>query len=400
MAESDRKNSARRLRRALHGGSLLAFDAVAATTGIVESMHVRIATRALPLGAGQALTGPVSRLVYASIRGINGLLRRGASLALEALDSEAPVADPREDAALAALNGVLGDHLERSGNPLAVRMRLRRDGLPLTLARDALAAALPRAGGRLLVQVHGLCMNDHQWLRNGHEHGAMLEHELGYGALRLHYNSGRHISHNGREFAGLLECLVAEWPTAVEELVLLGHSMGGLVARSAVHHGRLAGHAWCARLSALVTLGSPHHGAGAERIGNHVQAAIGLSPYSAPIARLGALRSAGITDLRHGNLVNTDWDGSDRFTARDRRAAHALPVGVRCHAVAASRSPPGAARPTGDGLVSVASALGRHPQPQRSLDFPPANQLLVHAANHFDLLDHPEVRAALRSWLA
>lgn len=398
MAESDRKNSARRLRRALHGGSLLAFDAVAATTGIVESMHATIATRALPLGAGQALTGPVSRLVYASIRGINGLLRRGATLALEALDSEAPVADPREDAALAALNGVLGDHLERTGNPLAVPMRLRRDGIPLRLQREALGAALPQAAGRLLVQVHGLCMNDHQWLRNGHEHGAMLERELGYSALRLHYNSGRHIAHNGRDLADLLECLVAEWPLAVTELVLLGHSMGGLVARSAIHHGRAAGHAWCARLSALATLGSPHHGAGAERIGNHVQAAIALSPYSAPLARLGALRSAGITDLRHGNLV--DADCGDRFEARDRRVAHALPAGVRCYAVAASKSPAGAPRPAGDGLVSVASALGRHPQPQRTLDFPPAHQCLVHEANHFDLLDHPEVRAALLRWLA
>lgn len=391
-----------RIRRALHGGSLLAFDAVHATTGIVEAMHATIAARVLPLGRGRERTGGITRLVYGSIRGINGMLRRGVELSLGQLagDAHALAGDPREDAALAALNGVLGDYLDRTQNPLAIPMRLRREGHPLTLEPGALAAALPQAGPRPLVLVHGLCMNDHQWRRNGHDHGAMLEAELGYTALRLQYNSGRHISQNGRELAQQLEALLAAWPVAIEQLVLLGHSMGGLVARSAVQYGRAAGHRWCERLGALVFLGTPHHGAPAERIGTHVQRAISLSPYSAPIGSIGALRSAGITDLRHGNLIDADWDGHDRFDHSDRRAAHTLPEGIRCYAVAASKSPPGAPRPAGDGLVPVASALGHHRQPERTLAFAMEQQLLIHEANHWDVLDRVEVREQLRRWLA
>ncbi len=402
MPQSSDRKPLHRFRRALHGGSLLAFDAVHATTGIVEAMHATIAARALPLGRGRERTGGIARLVYGSIRGINGLLRRGVEFSLGQLggDAHALPGDPREDAALAALNGVLGDYLERSGNPLALPMRLRRDAHPLTLERGALAAALPLAGPRPLVLVHGLCMNDHQWRRHGYDHGAMLETELGYTAVRAHYNTGRHVSQNGRELAQQLEALVAAWPVPVDELVLLGHSMGGLVARSAMHYGRAAGHRWCELLGGLVFLGTPHHGATAERIGTYVQRAISLSPYSAPIGSIGALRSAGITDLRHGNLVDADWDGHDRFDRADRRAAHALPEGIRCYAVAASKSPPDAPRPAGDGLVPVASALGQHRQPERTLAFPPERQLLIHEANHWDVLDRIEVREQLRQWLA
>lgn len=388
--------------RALHGSSLLAFDAVRATTDIVEAMHATIATLSLPLGTGATRTRGLTAGVYGAIRGVTGLLRQGVDASLRgvgAVTATGPLpVDPREDAALAALNGVLGDHLEATANPLALPMRLRRGGLPLTLTREALAADVPQAGPRLLVQVHGLCMNDHQWHWQGHDHGALLE-RLGYTAVQVVYNSGRHVSQNGRALADLLELLVAGWPVPVRELVLLGHSMGGLVSRSAVHVGRAAGQSWCGRLAALVFLGTPHHGAPAERIGSLVQRVIDASPYSAPIGRIATLRSAGITDLRHGNLIDADWDGHDRFDRADRRLAHALPVGIRCYAVAATRSPPEAPKPAGDGLVPVASALGQHRDPARELGFPADRQLVIHRANHWDLLHRPEVAAALARWL-
>jgi hypothetical protein len=47
---------------------------------------------------------------------------------------------------------------------------------------------------------------------------------------------------------------------------------------------------------------------------------LGVSAYTAPLARLGKIRSAGITDLRYGNLVDEDWAGRDRFAGGgDRR---------------------------------------------------------------------------------
>lgn len=392
--------------RAVHGGSLLAFDAVRATTDIVEAMHATIAALSLPLGSGQTRTRGLSAGVYGAIRGVTGLLRHGVDASLRGIGtltaSDPAPSDPRVDAALAALNGVLGDHLEATGNPLAQSMQLRRGGIALSLTRAALAAALPQAGPRLLVQVHGLCMNDHQWRwqgHDGHDHGACLEAEHGYTAVQVVYNSGRHVSQNGRELAEWLEQLVEHWPVPVTELVLLGHSMGGLVSRSAVHAGRAGGQRWTERLTALVFLGTPHHGAPAERIGSLVQRVIDASPYSAPIGRIATLRSAGITDLRHGNLIDADWDGHDRFDRADRRLAHALPAGIRCYAVAATKSPPAAAKPAGDGLVPVASALGQHRDPARDLGFAADRQLLIHRANHWDLLARAEVAAALGRWL-
>ena len=135
----------------------------------------------------------------------------------------------------------------------------------------------------------------------------------------LHYNSGRHVSENGREFAALLEQLVAGWPVPVDELVIVGHSMGGLVARSACHHAEAQGQAWLASLTKLVCLGTPHHGAPLERGGRWVDVLLGLSPYVAPFARLGKARSAGITDLRFGNLQRRRLAGPRPPRAESRR---------------------------------------------------------------------------------
>lgn len=123
--------------------------------------------------------------------------------------------------------------------------------------------------------------------------------------------SGLHIPTNGREFADLLEALITCWPVPVEELAIIGHSMGGLLARSAWHYGNAAGHDWSRHLNKLVFLGTPHHGAPLERGGNWVDIVLGASPYTAPFARLGRIRSAGITDLRHGYLLDEDWEGRE-----------------------------------------------------------------------------------------
>jgi pimeloyl-ACP methyl ester carboxylesterase len=298
---------------------------------------------------------------------------------------------------------VLGDYLEASGNPLAIPMRLRRDGAPLTVERTALAAAMPRASGRVLVLVHGSCMSDLQWRRQGHDHGAALERDLGWTAVYLHYNSGLHVSVNGRRFARALEDLAREWPVPLEELAIVGHSMGGLLARSAGHYGREAGHDWLRHLRKMVFLGTPHHGSPLERAGNRVDAALGATRYSAPLARLGMIRSAGVTDLRYGNLLDEDWHGRDRFARDgDRRRPVPLPQGVACYAVAATlegRTRAAAVLP-GDGLVPLASALGRHPKAELALDFPESRRWIAAGMSHFDLLSRPEVYARLRDWLA
>ena len=157
---------------------------------------------------------------------------------------------------------MLGDYLVATGNPLATPMELRHAGHALTLEREALATALPAAGGRLAVLVHGLCMNDLQWQRAGHDHGAHLAQALGYTPVYLRYNTGQHTSTNGQALAERLEALLQDWPVPVQELSVLAHSMGGLVVRACIYQRRPVMDALMARDGArLLMLGTPHQGA-------------------------------------------------------------------------------------------------------------------------------------------
>ncbi|MGZ6143695.1 MAG: esterase/lipase family protein, partial [Myxococcales bacterium] len=341
--------------------------------------------------------------IYGSIRGVTQLVGAGLDRALAQLTPLLGESQPGPERAalLAALNGVLGDHLSETGNPLAMPMQLCHGGHPLDIEKPALHAALPQAGGKLLVLVHGSCMNDRQWTRLGHDHGASLERDLGYTPVYLRYNSGLHISPNGRAFALLLERLVAEWPVPLRELVIVGHSMGGLVARSACHIAEAEGHLWRRRLDKLVCVGSPHHGAPLERGGNRLEVLLGVSPHIAPFSRLGRIRSAGVTDLRFGYVLDEHWSGRDRFEhGADARGELRLPAGVRSYAIAATRSPAPGATLRSDGLVPVDSALGRHRKPELTLEFPEEHRWIGFGMGHFDLLERAEVYEKLRSWLA
>jgi pimeloyl-ACP methyl ester carboxylesterase len=377
----------------LRGLNRLAIEATAGVTEVVEAMHHNIG-RASGSGLTRGRTRGITGLVYRSIRGITRLVGGGIDATLAPLASlgEGRSSTGRE-AVLAALNGVLGDHLVATGNPLAISMGLRQEGRPL----------VPTSGRRLLVLVHGLCMNDLQWNRRGHDHGAALARDLGFTPVYLHYNSGLHVSTNGRAFADLIENLVQQWPVPVEEMIILGHSMGGLVTRSACHYGRDAGHDWLRRLTKIVFLGTPHHGSVLERGGIKVDSILGSSRFTAPLGRPGKIRSAGITDLGHGNLLDEDWQGHDRFEAsEDPRRPVPLPDGVQCYAMAAAAREAGTLRSRliGDGLVSVNSALGRHEEPGRTLPIPESRQWIAPGMKHFDLLSRPEAYERIREWLA
>jgi len=391
----------------LRGASRLATDATRGLVDLVEAMHQNIAGFTGVLGrARPGRAGGISGFVYRTIRGTTGLVGGGIDAVLARLLpmlDEANSSRGRE-VVLAALNGVLGDYLAATSNPLAIPMRLRRNGSPLQLSQLALAGKIRQPSARVAILAHGLCLSDLQWHRKGHDHGAALARDLGYTPVYLHYNTGLHVSSNGRAFAGLIEVLLEQWPVAVKELVIIGHSMGGLVSRSACHYGALAGHDWPTRLRKLVFLGTPHHGAPLERGGHWVDVILGVSPYTAPFARLGKIRSAGVTDLRHGNLVDEDWEGRDRFAhAQDLRLPVPLPKRVKCYAIAATtgkRAGDLGDRVLGDGLVPVASALGRHADPRLALSIPKSRQWVGYGMNHLDLLSHPEVYAVMKRWLA
>jgi pimeloyl-ACP methyl ester carboxylesterase len=388
----------------LRAATRLAVEATRGVTDLVEAMHRTIGGG--PAVLGRPLERPTRVLiapVYGSIRGVTRLVGAGIDRALARV---APLVAPRVprqefEAVLAALNGVLGDYLDETRNPLAIQMGLYHGGHRLEIDREALRVELPGAGRKLLVLVHGSSMNEEAWNRQGHDLGAALARDLGYTPVYLRYNSGLHISTNGRKLSFLLERLVAEWPGPLDELVLLAHSMGGLVSRSACHVAEAAGHQWRPRLTKLVCIASPHHGAPLERGGSWVDVLLGVSRYSRPLARLGRIRSAGVTDLRFGNVLDEHWQGRDRFRlAADGRTPLALPEGVECFAIAGTRTRQPGTRLLGDGLVPVHSALGRHRRPELTLGFPESNQWIGFGIGHVDLLARIEVYRTLRKWLS
>ena len=381
----------------LRGATRVAFNAAAGLVDVIERMHRTIQARpglTETLPPGVASSG-IAGAVYRGLRGGVRLAGRGIDASLGATAGLLPdgVAGPRREAFVAALNGVYGDHLARTGNPLAIQMSFRQQGSSIEVSDPA--GSIAAAGGqpptgKLLVLVHGLCMNDLQWHRKGHDHGAALADALGFTPLYLRYNSGLHIWENGRAFAALLETLVSRWPCPLHEIAIIGHSMGGLVTRSACHEGAEQGHAWLRSLRTMVFLGTPHHGSPLERGGHGLDRLLQVSPYSAPLTQFGKARSAGIQDLRHGTV------------SADDAASVPLPPGVKCFAVAATLAAQGnplAQHLVGDGFVPLHSALGRHADPARTLAIPQAHQWVGHEMGHLELLCRPEVYTCLEGWL-
>ncbi|HET9033899.1 MAG TPA: alpha/beta hydrolase [Dokdonella sp.] len=384
----------------------LATDATLAVTNLLENMHHNVSR--LPGVFGEATEEPargITGFVYRSIRGVTRTVGSGVDNILRVVAPQTLPEDVslQREILISVLNGVVGDYLVSTNNPLQIAMQLRRDGIPLQLEREALSATIPAATGKILVLAHGLCMSDLQWRRRGHDHGQQLADELGYTPVYLHYNSGLHISTNGHEFSQNLEALIAAWPVAVEQLVIVGYSMGGLVARSACEDARRTGKSWIQHLRDLVFVGTPHDGSPLERSGNRLDTILGSSPYTVALSRLGKLRSAGITDLRHASLDDAEWQDHDRFRDQVRRnEALPLPRDVRCYAIAGSLGKkPGALseRLAGDGLVPLYSALGLHRNPKRNLKLPESRRKVIYKTNHLDLLGSQEAYAHISAWL-
>lgn len=377
----------------IRGFGRLLVDGSSGVVDVVECMHRTIQQRPGPFGApGEAATRGLTGQVYRSVRGTMRLVGRGLDASIGSVEGLLPASpsSPRFEAFASVLNGVYGDHLARTGNPLAIDMQFRAGiagSVPGTVRDDGAR----RARRKLLVLVHGLCMSHQHWFSEGRSFGSALADELGFEPLYLRYNSGLPIAENGRRFAELLEARFGIEETPLDELVLLGHSMGGLVARSACLSASELGHRWIESLTRMVFLGTPHLGAPLERAGHGLDFLLELTPYSAPFTRLGRSRSAGIQDLRHGTVASM----GRRFVP--------LPSGVDCYTMAATRATrrsPLHDRLVGDGLVPLHSALGRGRDAAHTLRFLPDRRWIGHGMGHLELLHRPEVYAQLHAWLS
>ncbi|MFZ0887680.1 MAG: hypothetical protein WA005_04440 [Candidatus Binataceae bacterium] len=404
----------------LHGAIDVAAAGLRGGLATIEGIHTAIARKpfaALRLAPVVAELSEATRVVHDGITGLvyaglgSAVAVAGGAARLAANMTAAEDTEPRagslSDLALAALNGFAGERLEREGNPLASQMSLRHAGRTVSLERDALAGAFPAASPRVAVFVHGLALNETSWrlhaeryYQNRHTtYGSRLESDLGYTTLYVRYNSGLHISENGRRLVSLLDRIVAEWPVPVNEMVLVGHSMGGLVIRSATHYG--AGSEWVRRVHHVFYLGAPHLGAPLEKAVNVAAWLLGLLDVTEPFAEVLRGRSVGIKDLRFGSIRDEDWQSVDLDALLANHPDQVpLLAGASHYVIAATvtrdrRHPLGVA--VGDLLVREASALGLGAL--RRIQFPLENGRHFGAMNHFELLNHPDVYDQMRHWL-
>ena len=392
----------------------LGFDELRRVPGGIGGVHRAIASRAFRLtGAGavpaRVLHDAISTRVYAGLGGATRLVGRAADAGLRRRpvpDGRVLSTSPRGALVLGAIGGLIGDALEREGSELVEPMSVRVGGRPVELAPDAVAGAFPDATPGLVVFVHGLMETEFSWRvgegPDGETYAARLRRDLDLTPVEIRYNTGRHISENGLSLADLLEQLVAAWPVEVDRIVLIGHSMGGLVARSACHLGAERDHAWVRRVRHSISLGSPHMGAPLAQGVHWLSAALHALPETRPLAGFLRRRSAGIRDLRQGSLVDADWQGCEPDALRVA-ACQEVPLlegATHCFVAAtitrSGRHPVG--RLVGDCLVLEPSASGR--SRTRRIPFEAEHGMHLGGAHHIALLNHPAVYERLHAWLA
>jgi pimeloyl-ACP methyl ester carboxylesterase len=368
-------------------GRLALHELAGAARGI-GGIHQAVADRAFGLsGPGatpaRVIHDTITRGVYA---GVSGGARLAGHAAAVALPERAITDHPRGAAVVAAVNGLIGDALEEQGSPLAHPMHITRGGTQVT--------------GDVVIFVHGLMETEHSWGLGGRTpYGERLP---GWTPLYVRYNSGRRISRNGHALCEALCATLADWPVEVERIALVGHSMGGLVARAACHCASERGDDWVTKVSHVVSLGTPHLGAPLEQGVHKLAGLLSRLPETAPVAGFLRRRSGGIRDLRQGSLVDADWEGRD---PEDLRAEAVAEVPLLAHAThcfvsaCVTRSPKHpVGRLVGDLLVLGPSASGT--SKRRSIGLDAANGMELGGANHFALLNHPAVHDRLANWLA
>lgn len=394
----------------------VAGEGLTVVNDIVRGVHSGIAGRVFgTIGPAAKPVAVIHDAIAHTVYGAVGLAGQRIPEAVSALaamrlsaDTDEPIDEiPAVAEMIAALNGIYGDELAERGNALATTMAVRVAGRRVELDRDGLAAAFPDATGRIVVFVHGLCQTESSWRRpprpdadadDPRPYGERLHDDLGFTPVYVRYNTGLHISTNGHDFDELLSELIAAWPVPVTDIALVGHSMGGLVVRSACHYGSTYRRRWTTTVRQVVCLGSPHLGADLEKGVNAASWALAKVRETRAVAQFLNLRSDGIKDLRYGALLDDDWRDADPDEfLRDRCGEVPFLPHASYHFVATSAAPQAVGVVLGDHLVRPYSASGQGKT--RRLPFEDTNGLVLTGLHHFDLLNHPDIYGRLLRWL-
>lgn len=359
---------------AIHKGALASLEAVQkGTTATIGAFH-------------KGTTVSVKAIQKSGTVSVNAI-RKSRTVSIEAIQTLADIkGHPRS-----VLNGVIGDHLEAQDHRLAIEMELLGE----------------TPGRKLSISVHGLCDSEANWQflnDRTRTYGSLLQKDFGHTPLYLLYNSGLHISTNGQKLAKLLSEIYEVSPNRVKEIIFIGHSMGGLVIRSACHYGQKAKAPWVKHVRKIFLLGTPHHGTDWEKIGNLTSTVLKKIPnlVTRGLAALGNKRSAGIKDLRFGYLLDEDWQGHDADALwQDNRHPVPLLNGADHYiitAILAKESDNIFAQYFGDGLVPTRSARGKHLKESKTIPFSPKHFKTFKDLSHVGLCHDRKVYRQIRKW--
>ena len=291
----------------IEGLAQLATTGIYRTTEFVQAIYRETFLRSVGLHPEENQTLLQKDLSNRSLLFIKFLMKYSGQYAAHGLrilgrishESAQKPLEPNLHMVVSALNGLVGDHLVYDCNPLALPM----------LAYDRYGNVFKGAlSGRVVILIHGLCMDIHSWHpRNNKSFGEQIRRQQDCTVLYINYNTGRRISLNGKSLSNLLNDLVINNPN-ISHLDIIGHSMGGLISRSALFYGKQACFGWVPLTDHLVCLGSPHQGALLERLSFKVIEKVGKIPFASIFGKLSDLRSAGIIDLRWGSIRDDDWE--------------------------------------------------------------------------------------------
>jgi len=362
----------------------------------IQGMHRSISERWF--AAGGAPARPVRHVHHAVSNAVYGSIRAGGAVAGWVLDTRMPDTSPASESLQSVVNGLWGDTLERHTSRLAIPMSVRDRTSGHVPLPTRLEPAFPGATGHLVVLVHGLFETERCWEGTEEEPGLAeaLEGDPLLTPVPIRYNSGLRVSDNGARLASLLDEIRAAWPVPVESVSLVGHSMGGLVIRSACGIAEAADQRWIHDVDDVVTLGTPHRGSPLEKAANVAAWALAAVPDTRPLAEFLNGRSVGIKDLRFGAVAEDDWRGTDPdLPLRDTVGDHPLPSGIRHHFIAGVTTADPAhpvGRAVGDFVVRPSSATGGR-------DLKPTNEAVFGGVRHLDLPGTPAVVERVMGWL-
>jgi triacylglycerol lipase len=311
---------------------------------------------------------------------------------------------------IAILNGAVGDYLAARGNGLSTPMTFVAEGQPLALTASGLARhpelgpRLAQDGSRvrLAVYLHGLMCTEEVWNFPAEKgggppttYGSRLAAEADLLPLFVRYNTGLSIAENGRLLDALLrELLTSLAPlTTVEELSLIGYSMGGLVIRSACRRVEGGSSSWLGKVRRCVYVGTPHQGAPLERVGRGLTKLLAVipDPIVHSVGELIDVRSRGVKDL--GDAVLADGHRGQR--------GEALPLtpGIDHFLIAGSLvRHPHIAELLGDFMVPLPSGSDGHKglSPRETELLPAAHIEVVFGKSHVGVAHDEDVYQAIR----